>query len=83
MVGRNRLLRQLTKNVLEAALNAEITEHLGYDRHDGVGRGSGSNSRNGTRPRTMFTAIGPVEIAGPRNTNSSLERQMVEKRNVG
>lgn len=48
VVGRNGLLRQLTKNVLETALRAEMTEHLGYDKDDPVGRGSGSNCRNGT-----------------------------------
>ncbi len=62
LVGRNGLLRQLTKNVLDTALDAEMTEHLGYDKHDPVGRVSGSNSRNGTRPKTVFTEIGPVEI---------------------
>ena len=46
LVGPNGLLNQLTKNVLETALDAEMAEHLGYDKHDPVGRGSG-NSRNG------------------------------------
>jgi transposase-like protein len=46
-VGPNGLLNQLTKNVLETALDAEMTEHMGYDKHDPVGRGSG-NSRNGS-----------------------------------
>lgn len=62
---RRGLLRQLTKNVLGTALDAEMTEHLGYDKHDPVGRVSGSNSRNGTRPKTVFTEIGPVEIEVP------------------
>ena len=48
--ARTGLLNQLTKNVLETALDAEMTEHLGYDRHDPPGRGSG-NSRNGGGPR--------------------------------
>ena len=48
LVGPNGLLNQLTKSVLETALDAEMTEHLGYDKHDAAGRGSG-NSRNGTR----------------------------------
>ena len=47
LVGPNGLLNQLTKNVLETALDAEMTEHLGYDKHDPAGRGSG-NSRNGS-----------------------------------
>src|SRR4051794_40282334 len=59
LVGPNGLLNQLTKNVLETALDAEMTEHLGYDKHDPAGRGSG-NSRNGTRAKTVLTEIGPV-----------------------
>src|ERR1700748_2443808 len=57
LVGPDGLLNQLTKNVLETALDAEMTEHLGYDKHDPVGRGSG-NSRNGTRAKTVLTEIG-------------------------
>ena len=60
LVGPNGLLNQLTKQVLETALEAEMTEHLGYDKHDAAGRGSG-NSRNGTRSKTVITEIGPVE----------------------
>jgi transposase-like protein len=66
----------LTNNVLETALDAEMTEHLGYDKHDPAGRGSG-NSRNGTRPKTVLTAIGPVEIVVPRDVNSSFDPQIV------
>ena len=79
LVGPNGLLNQLTKNVLETALDAEMTEHLGYDKHDPAGRGSG-NSRNGTRAKTVLTEIGPVEIEVPRDTNSSFEPQIVRKR---
>jgi putative transposase len=79
LVGPNGLLNQLTKNVLETALDAEMAEHLGYDKHDPAGRGSG-NSRNGTRAKTVFTEIGPVEIEVPRDTNSSFEPQIVKKR---
>jgi transposase-like protein len=79
LVGPNGLLNQLTKNVLETALDAEMTEHLGYDRHDPAGRGSG-NSRNGMRTKTVFTEIGPVDIDVPRDTNSSFEPQIVKKR---
>jgi putative transposase len=79
LVGPNGLLDQLTKNVLETALDAEMTEHLGYDKHDPAGRGSG-NSRNGTRAKRVLTEIGPVEIEVPRDTNSSFEPQIVKKR---
>jgi putative transposase len=56
-----------------------MAEHLGYDKHDPSGRGSG-NSRNGTRAKTVLTEIGPVEIEVPRDTNSSFEPQIVKKR---
>src|SRR3954465_10073001 len=79
LVGPNGLLNQLTRNVLETALDAEMTEHLGYDRHDPPGRGSG-NSRNGMRSKTVFTEIGPVDIDVPRDVNSSFEPQIVKKR---
>ena len=79
LVGPDGLLNQLTKNVLETALDAEMTEHLGYDRHDPAGRESG-NSRNGTRAKTVLTEIGPVEIEVPRDTESSFDPQIVRKR---
>jgi putative transposase len=60
-MGHSGLLNQLTKNVLETALDAEMAEHLGYERRGAVGRGSG-NFRNGTRSKTVLTQIGPVEI---------------------
>ena len=82
LVGPIGLLNQLTKNVLESALDAEMAEHLGYDKHDPVGCGSG-NSRNGTRAKTVLTEIGPVEIEVPRDTNSSFEPQIVKKRQPG
>ena len=77
LVGPNGLLNQLTKNVLETALDAEMAEHLGYDNHDPVGRGSG-NSRNGARAKTVFTEIGAVEIEVPRDTNSTFDPVIVQ-----
>lgn len=79
LMGPNGLLNQLTKNVLETALDAEIAEHLGYEKHDSGGRGSG-NSRNGTRAKTVLTEIGPVEIDVPRDTDSLFAPQIVKKR---
>ncbi|HTK67384.1 MAG TPA: IS256 family transposase [Pseudonocardia sp.] len=79
LVGPNGLLNQLTKNVFETALEAEMTEHLGYDKHDPVGR-TGGNSRNGTRSKTVLTEIGPVQIEVPRDTDSSFDPQIVRKR---
>jgi putative transposase len=79
LVGPDGLLGQLTKSVLETALDAEMSEHLGYDRHDPAGRNSG-NSRNGTRAKTVLTEIGPVEIEVPRDTASTFEPRIVKKR---
>jgi putative transposase len=53
LVGQGGLLTRLTKSVLETALEAEMAEHLGYDKHDPMGR-NGGNSRNGTRTKTVF-----------------------------
>ncbi len=79
LVGPGGLLGQLTKSVLETALDAEMSEHLGYEKHDPAGRNSG-NSRNGTRAKTVLTEIGPVEIEVPRDTESTFEPQIVRKR---
>lgn len=77
--GEGGLLQQLTKRVLESALEGEITDHLGYERHDPAGRGSG-NSRNGTRAKTVLTDVGPVEVRVPRDVAGSFEPQLVKKR---
>jgi putative transposase len=79
LVGPGGLLGQLTKSVLETALDAEMNEHLGYEKHDRAGHNSG-NSRNGTRAKTVLTEIGPVEIEVPRDTESTFEPQIVRKR---
>jgi putative transposase len=79
LVGPGGLLTGLTKTVLETALDAEMSEHLGYDKHDAVGR-DGGNSRNGTRTKTVLTEIGPVEIEVPRDRHSSFEPVIVKKR---
>jgi putative transposase len=65
LVGPGGLLNQLTKTVLETALEAEMTEHVGYEKHDPAGRGT-PNSRNGTRSKTVLTEIGPLEVDVPR-----------------
>src|ERR1700710_2918658 len=61
LTGEGGLLAQLTKRLVESALEGEITDHLGYDRHDAAGR-DGGNSRNGHRTKTVLTEGGPVEI---------------------
>jgi transposase-like protein len=65
--------------VLETALEAEISEHLGYDRHDPAGR-NGDNSRNGHRSKTVLTELGPVEVDVPRDRHGSFEPKIVKKR---
>jgi transposase-like protein len=77
--GDGGLLQQLTKRVLEAALNGEITDHLGYDKGDPAGK-NGGNSRNGARAKTVLTEVGPVDIVVPRDRDGSFEPQIVRKR---
>jgi transposase-like protein len=77
--GEGGLLAQLTKIVLESSLQGEMDAHLGYDKHDPVGR-DGGNSRNGTRAKTVLTEAGPVEITVPRDRDGSFEPQIVRKR---
>jgi transposase-like protein len=79
LTGEGGVLQQLTKRLLESALDGEITDHLGYDKHDPAGRGSG-NSRNGTRTKTVLTDVGPVEITVPRDRDASFEPKIVAKR---
>jgi transposase-like protein len=79
LVGPGGLLTGLTKTVLETALEAEMSEHLGYDKHDPAGRDRG-NSRNGTRAKTVLTELGPVEVEVPRDRDGSFEPVIVRKR---
>jgi putative transposase len=79
LVGPSGLLTTLTKRVLETALEAEMSDHLGYDKHDPVGRNRG-NSRNGLRAKTVLTEIGPVEIEVPRDLDASFQPKIVKKR---
>jgi len=79
LTGVGGVLAQLTKRLIESALEGEITDHLGYDKHDPAGRGTG-NSRNGTRSKTVLTDIGPVEIDVPRDRDASFEPKIVAKR---
>jgi putative transposase len=73
------LLSQMTKAVLERALQGEMADHLGYDSGDPAGHGSG-NSRNGKTKKTVATANGPIEIDVPRDRNGSFEPVIVPKR---
>ena len=77
LVGPGGLLGGLTKTVLETALEAEITEHLGYEKHQVT---DSENARNGTRSKTVLTEVGPVEIEVPRDRDGSFEPKIVRKR---
>ena len=79
LVGPGGLLAGLTKTVLESALEAELTEHVGYDPYDRAGHNSG-NSRNGTRTKTVLTEIGPVTLEVPRDRAGTFEPVIVPKR---
>ncbi len=78
LLGPDGLLSQVTRAVLERALAEEMTGHLGYEKHDPAGRGSG-NSRNGTSPKTLLTEVGAVDLAVPRDRNGTFEPQIVRK----
>src|ERR1700676_471141 len=80
LTGPDGLLKQLTKSVIETALSEEMTEHLGYEKHDPAGVGS-DNIRNGTRAKTVLSGnTGPVEIDVPRDRAGTFEPQIVKKR---
>ena len=80
LTGPDGLLKQLTKTVLEAALNQELTEHLGHDKHEPAGNETG-NVRNGSRGKTVLTeSSGQVGIVVPRDRDGSFEPQIVRKR---
>lgn len=79
LTGEGGLLQQLTKRVLESALDGEITDHVGYGKHDPAGRGSG-NTRNSSRTKTVLTDVGPVEVRVPGDAAGTFEPQIVRKR---
>jgi transposase-like protein len=78
LVGPDGMLTKVTKSVLEAAFGAELTEHLGYEAHDAVGRGSG-NSRNGTIRKVVHTDVGPVTLEIPRDREGTFSPVIVPK----
>ena len=78
VLGQNGLLKQLTKAVLERALQAELTHHLGYDKHSPLGNNSG-NSRNGRSKKTLKGEFGNLPVEVPRDRNSSFEPRIIPK----
>src|SRR3954451_4991493 len=79
IVGPGGVLAQLTKRLVERAMSAELTEHLGYEPHQGPPGGTG-NTRNGSTAKTLATEHGPVRIETPRDRKGSFEPQIVRKR---
>jgi putative transposase len=84
LTGDGGFLPELVRRVLEAGLQAELTDHLGYEKHDRAGHGSG-NSRNGFTPKRLGSEIGDLELATPRDRLGSFEPRLVPKgsRRVG
>jgi putative transposase len=78
IIGENGLLKQLTKALLERAMQAEMTDHLGYEKHDPVGNNSG-NSRNGATTKTLKGDFGELPLETPRDRNGSYEPKIVGK----
>ena len=81
LTGPDGLLKQFTKSVLETALNEEMTEHLGHEKHRAPEERDSTNVRNGTRPKTVLTeATGQVQIDVPRDRDGTFTPQIVKKR---
>jgi len=78
LIGENGLLKELTKQLLERAMAAELTEHVGYEKHDPAGHKSG-NSRNGSSAKTMKGSFGRLALEVPRDRNGTFEPQIIEK----
>ena len=78
LTGADGLFKQLKKALIERALGAELSDHLGYEKGDPAGRGSG-NSRNGTSAKTILTEDGEIDIAVPRDRAGSFEPLLIAK----
>ena len=79
IAGPGGLLAQLTKRLVERAMEVELTDHLGYEPHAEPPGGTG-NTRNGTSPKTLVTEHGQVPIEAPRDRDGSFQPQIVKKR---
>ncbi len=78
IMGENGILKQLTKAILERTLSAELTHHLGYEKHAPEGKNKG-NSRNGTSGKTLKSDLGDLPIEVPRDRNGEFEPQIIKK----
>src|SRR6202034_2649156 len=79
IAGPGGLLGQLTKRLVERAMEVELTDHLGYEPHQEPAGGAG-NTRNGSTPKTLITEQGEVAINTPRDRAGTFEPQIVRKR---
>ena len=79
IAGPGGLLAQLTKRLVERAMEVELTDHLGYEHHQEPPGGAG-NTRNGTSPKTLVDEHGQVAIDAPRDRNGTFEPKIVRKR---
>src|SRR6476469_5629283 len=78
LTGEDGLFKQLKRALIERALGAELTDHLGYEKGDPAGRGSG-NSRNGASSKTVLTEDGEVQIEVPRDRAGTFEPRLIAK----
>lgn len=77
--GKNGLLKRMLKDMTEQILEAEMAEHLGYDKHSPEGKNTG-NSRNGKTAKTVRSGLGSVSLETPRDRNGTFEPAIVKKR---
>src|SRR5437899_15412 len=78
IIGENGLLKELTKAILERALEAEMTDHLGYEKHDPAGHHRG-NTRNGKSPKTLKGDFGELDLETPRDRKATFDPKIVAK----
>ena len=79
IAGPGGLLAELTRRLVERAMDVELTDHVGYEPHREP-PGGAENTRNGTTPKTLITEHGKVEIDAPRDRDGSFEPKIVRKR---
>jgi putative transposase len=80
LTGKDGIIKQLTARLIERALQAEMTEHLGFEKHQAPAERTGSNARNGTTEKTLQTEMGEMKIEVPRDREGSFEPVLVKKR---
>ncbi len=78
LIGEGGLLKQMTQRLVERALQAEMTEHLGYAKHKSMANPAG-NTRNGTSKKTLKGELGALQIEVPRDRNGSFEPRLIPK----